>query len=72
MTLYLYETDEDFNFRFLRNEALNEASGLHLAIDTQSDFELASKIIKLLIPDHRDYNWIEISKLALNEKYMAG
>ncbi len=65
VTLYLYETEETYKVRFLKNKELARAAGLQLAIDTASDFNRASKILDQLKGDHRNYNWVEISKLVL-------
>ncbi|MEM9340778.1 MAG: hypothetical protein AAGA66_18740 [Bacteroidota bacterium] len=68
VTLYFYEHDITSNFRFLKNEELPEAGGLHLAIDTEDDFRFAAKLMERLTTNFHDNNWMEIAKLALNEK----
>lgn len=45
VTIYLYNNDIHKNYYYFYNNRCKEAAGLQFAVDTQSDFDLAEKII---------------------------
>lgn len=71
VTLFFYEHNESDVFYFYKNIEVPNAAGIQLAIDTQKDYQLVSKIISNFTKDHRLYNLKEIysiyEKITANE-----
>jgi spore coat polysaccharide biosynthesis protein SpsF len=68
VTLFFYENEKVGNFHFFKNDELEGAKGLKMAVDTQNDFNFVSSIIKKMEKPHYSYNWKEITKIYLNEQ----
>ncbi len=62
VTIYLYQHDEGENYHYYYNNICPEAGGLQLAIDTQEDFSLATKIISNFAGQHTQYGLAEVFK----------
>jgi len=59
VTLFLYESEKG-NYHFIYNKELPEAQGIDLALDTEEDFHVISKIITLLGSKYSDYGLEDI------------
>ncbi|MFT5149125.1 MAG: spore coat polysaccharide biosynthesis protein SpsF (cytidylyltransferase family), partial [Flavobacteriales bacterium] len=59
VTLYLYENNQG-KHHYIYNHALPKAQGLDLALDTEEDFHVISKIITLLGSKYSDYDLEDI------------
>jgi len=77
VTLYLYENEQEGKRKYFYNEEYPEAQGVHLAVDTPKDFEIARRMMKMM-PQYRPLpplnKLIKFYKQARNayEKSLAG
>jgi spore coat polysaccharide biosynthesis protein SpsF len=63
VTLYLYQNEEGENFYYYFNKICPESGGIQLAIDTQEDFSLATKIISNFAGQHLKYGLEDVFNL---------
>lgn len=67
VTLYLYEHESsDLHYIHFKNDALPEAAGIQLALDTEEDFQRSKDLIKRFERSHIHYNLKEILQLIKN------
>ena len=60
VTLYLYEHDAGQTYYYYMNDALPEASGIQLALDTQEDWDRTLHIMQQFTAPHWTYNMKDI------------
>lgn len=69
VTLYLYEHDEGQRYYYYLNEALPEAAGIQLALDTPDDWDRTLRVMQHFTRPHWSYNMEEIMNILKNLKY---
>ncbi|CAA6813618.1 MAG: N-acetylneuraminate synthase (EC [uncultured Sulfurovum sp.] len=72
VTKFIYDNENKINFFLFENKICPEASKLQMAIDTEYDYRLASKIIKSFKQEHIEYNLKDIfKKFQFHKKTMS-